>query len=210
MNLKKFKKSLVSIVLGSSLSLGNGGVVCQQPKAWFYNEFIDSETEKYAHNPEMTKIIKVLKFFSDLYKKPEYAGALRFIYTSSLLRLKDLAEVRESAGSTESFQVLFTNAIVVAIFKGPAIGTMFKNTDGTHVFKATEELLELLCLCSECTIDPVTKILQEELELIFSGQQINDPIVVVGEPASSCSFYNSELDIQLKNLLTSAIELLSE
>ena len=70
MNLKKFKKSLVSIVLGSSLFLGNG-VICQHPKALFTDEFINSEKEKYAHDLEMTKIIKVSNLFSDFRKEPK-------------------------------------------------------------------------------------------------------------------------------------------
>ena len=66
MNLKKFKKSLVSIVLGSSLFLGNRGVICQQPKAWFPDEFFTTARETYKGKPGMKLLLDILEFFSNL------------------------------------------------------------------------------------------------------------------------------------------------
>ncbi|MBP3320374.1 MAG: hypothetical protein J6K87_01855 [Clostridia bacterium] len=208
MNLKKFKKSLVSIVLGSSLFLGNGGVICQQPRAWLTEKFFKTAGETYKDNSKMTKIINVFKFFSDLHNEPEYASALIFICMSSSLRLKGLTPLRESATPTELFQLLFANAMIAATINGPSIGSNFKKPDGSDVTITETYNLKLLCWCSERTIAPVTEILQEELELIFSGQQIND--TQIETPKSYCLFCNPKIDTQLKYLLNSANKLLSE
>ena len=66
MNLKKFKKSLVSIVLGSSLFFGNGGVICQQSKAWLSDEFFTTARETYKDNPGMKLLLSVSEFLSKL------------------------------------------------------------------------------------------------------------------------------------------------
>ena len=66
MNFKKFKKSLVSIVLGSSLFLGNGGVICQQPRAWLTDEFFTNAKEKYKDDQNMKLLLIVSEFLSDL------------------------------------------------------------------------------------------------------------------------------------------------
>ncbi len=66
MNFKKFKKSLVSIVLGSSLFLVNGGVICQQPKAWFTDEFFTNAKERYKDDQNIQLLLIVLEFLSKL------------------------------------------------------------------------------------------------------------------------------------------------
>ena len=214
MNLKKFKKSLVSIVLGSSLFIGNRGVICQQPRAWFPDEFIDSEKEKCAHNPEMTKIINVLKFFSDLHNEPEYAYVLRVIACSSLLHFENLAKVRKSDVTKQFCQFMLTRAMFAATVAGPFKELELEKTDGEIIYQTKELLFEQLCLCSERTIDPVTAILQEELKLIFSVRQIKDlsemKKLKVETPEGYSWFYNSKIGTQLKHLLNSAIKLLSE
>ncbi len=65
MNFKKIKKSLVSIVLGSSLFLVNGGGICQQPKAVFPEGFLKTAKEIYENDHNMTLIINFLELFSN-------------------------------------------------------------------------------------------------------------------------------------------------
>jgi len=218
MNLKKFKKSLVSIVLGSSLFLVNGGVICQQPKAWLPDEFINSEIEKYQKFPEMLKIINVLKFFSDLHEKPEYAGALSFIHTSSLSRLKYLSTVRTNAVTKKLFQVSFTRAMVAATAPIPSSRIVLQTSDGKTTKNLPMELLfeHLNLLCSDCGINPVTTILQDELTLILSIkhflnlQEIQTRIKEKTSPEEYTITCNQKIELQLEDLLPSAIELLSE
>ena len=64
MNFKKIKKSLVSIVLGSSFFV-NGGVICQQPKALFPEGFLKTAKKIYENDHNMTLIINFLELFSD-------------------------------------------------------------------------------------------------------------------------------------------------
>ncbi len=103
MNFKKFKKSLVSIVLGSSLFLVNGGVICQQPKARFTDEFINSEIKKYQKFPEMIKIIKVLKFFSDFRKKPENENVSNTLLDACEKNLDTLIKIKPENRTNEWF-----------------------------------------------------------------------------------------------------------
>ena len=213
MNLKKFKKSLVSIVLGSSLFLVNGGI-CQQPKAWFPDKFINSEIEKYENFPEMIKIINVLKFFSDLHEKPEYTDALHIIYLESLSYEKKLAESGTAETPEQRCTKWFAKAMVAATDSKSVIGFELCRPDGKLLPITREQLFGVLCLNAIQSDKPVPEILEPELELIFSGQQINDQNVMiplrVAKPESSCSFYNSHIDDQLENLLNSAIKLLSK
>ena len=207
MNLKKFKKSLVSIVLGSSLFLGNGGVICQQSKARFPDEFINSQFEKYKDNSEMIRIIKVLKFFSGLHHEPKHADDLSFIHTSSLSLFTRLIPLIDSEEPTEFCKVLFANAMMAATATELYIKITLAEPGGTTSKDLTNEMLfERLNSCSEYNI--VITILKEELKLIFSDQQINDP--QVEKPEGYSRLDNAKLYIRLKNLLTSAIELLSE
>ena len=79
MNLKKFKKSLVSIVLGSSLFIGNGGGIFQHPKAWLSDEFFTTARETYKDNPDMTLIIDFVKFFSDKNSDSNYEDEISLL-----------------------------------------------------------------------------------------------------------------------------------
>ena len=66
MNLKKFKKSLVSIVLGSSLFIGNGGGIFQHPKAWLSDEFFTTARETYKDDQKIQLLLIVSEFLSEL------------------------------------------------------------------------------------------------------------------------------------------------
>ena len=176
-------------------------------------EFFD-EFEKYKDNSEMIRILNVLKFFSELHKKPEYADVLRFIYLSSYSRSeKGLAPVRKSPGPG-SFRVFFARAMMAATAIGSFDGMRLVTPDGTTTKMLTKELLfgNLHCLCSEYDIG--TEILREELKLIFSVWYINDPcfseFLLKLLKAKPHEGYSSYIGKQLENLLTSAIELLSE
>jgi len=103
MNFKKIKKSLVSAVLGSSLFLVNGGVICQQPKARFTDEFINSEIKKYQKFPEMIKIIKVLKFFSDFRNKPENENVSNTLLNACKKNLDTLTKIKPENRTNDWF-----------------------------------------------------------------------------------------------------------
>jgi len=95
MNFKKIKKSLVSIVLGSSLFLVNGGVVCQQPKALFPEGFLETAKKTYENDHNMTLIINFLELFSDKYSElsdTESMALLTKIFVISTENSRDYIE----------------------------------------------------------------------------------------------------------------------
>ena len=151
MNLKKFKKSLVSIVLGSSLFLGNGGVICHQLKAWFSEDSFTTVRETYKDNPNMTLIIDFVKSFSDKNSDSNYKDEISLLYivfktctVDHLSEADKLDERLDNIDELHSFYYLILQANLFCLLEFSCCEMELSFEQCPHCFHRLNEGLQIM------------------------------------------------------------------
>ena len=190
MNLKKFKKSLVSIVLGSSLFIGNGGGIFQHPKAWLSDEFFTTARETYKDDQKIQLLLIVLEFLSELSRPSTLETEFLSLKEKLLGEISDLTLYKYKISDLilYNYEMLYLGLVMEYL---KSLGPLSTRSD-----KLAELREKLMSIVKFCTSNSIYQ--SENTENSLSIKEVVNIDIVALVLLSSILQKNLEISVQVE------------